>query len=158
MSADDDQGAGADLEREIRQRRKFTPEEAIGRLAGSGAMKGASAVSRVQQAEIEVGTWLRNHIADPAGALSSVLNRQLKGSQLLLDNLDQPSTAVRAYCESVLGSNALLNEIVRQADVEWGRIMDERPHFDREGVPPDPEDAYTIESVRKALCQALARN
>lgn len=45
----------ADLEITIRQGRKFTPEEAMARLAGPGAMKGASPVSPVQQAETEIG-------------------------------------------------------------------------------------------------------
>jgi hypothetical protein len=143
----------ARLEREIRQGRKFSPEEAIGRLAGSGAMKGASAVSRVQEAEIEVGTWLRSHVSDPVGALQSVLERQLKGSRLLLD---QPAVAVRDYCKHLIVSDNRLEEIVRAADVEWGRRMDERPHFEREGSPADPDDPYTIESVRKALAEALA--
>jgi hypothetical protein len=39
----------AELEREIRQERKFTLAEAIGRLAGPGAMKGESPVTRLQQ-------------------------------------------------------------------------------------------------------------
>jgi hypothetical protein len=46
--------ADAELEREIRKERKFTLAEAIGRLAGPGAMKGESPVTRMQQAEIEI--------------------------------------------------------------------------------------------------------
>ena len=45
--------ADADLEREIREDRKFTLEEAIARMAGPGAMKGVSPVARMQQAETE---------------------------------------------------------------------------------------------------------
>ena len=48
--------ADAELEREIRKGRKFTIAEAIGRLAGPGAMKGESPVARMQQAEIEIST------------------------------------------------------------------------------------------------------
>jgi hypothetical protein len=40
--------ADAELEREIRKDRKFTLAEAIGRLAGPGAMKGESPVARMQ--------------------------------------------------------------------------------------------------------------
>ena len=36
----------AKLERQIRAERKFTLEEAIGRMAGPGSMKGASPVTR----------------------------------------------------------------------------------------------------------------
>ena len=141
----------AELEREIREGRKFTPTEAIARLAGPGAMKGESPVSRVQQAEIEVGDWLRKNLSDPAGALQALLHRHLKGSQLLLDNLDQPLTALAMHCERVLASDYRLNELVREADVEWGQMMGERPYFDREGSPPDPADPYTMQSVRAAL-------
>ena len=47
--------ADAELEREIREGRKFTLEEAIARMAGPGAMKGESPITRKQQAEIEIG-------------------------------------------------------------------------------------------------------
>jgi hypothetical protein len=33
----------------------------------------------------------------------------------------------------------------------------ERPHFDREGRPPDPDDPYTQESVRTALSQLYGK-
>ena len=48
-----------------------------------------------------------------------------------------------------------MKELVRQADVEWGRVFDERPHFDREGCSPDADDPYTLQSVRSALVQLL---
>ena len=147
-----------DLEREIRQGRKFTAEEAIGRLAGPGAMKGASAVSPQQQAENAAGVWLAANIMDPAGMLRTVLNRHLKASKLLLDNIDDPSVAAAAYVRQILASEHRLREIVREADTEWGRAMDERPHFEREGCPPHPDDPYTIDSVRKALDEALHRS
>lgn len=143
--------ADAEVEREIRQGRKLSTKEAMARLAGPGAMKGASPVSPVQQAETEIGTWLRSHLADEAGALHVPLHRHLKGSQLLLDNLDQPLVALAAYCEQLLASDHLMKELVREADVEWGRRMDERPHFEREGHPQHPSDPYTFESVSQAL-------
>ena len=156
MSDDaDKKNPEADLEREIRDRRKFTPEEAIARLAGPGAMKGASPVSRQQQAEIAIGAWLRSHVADPSGALNVVLQRHLKGSQPLLSNPDQPLEVLAGYCERILASDHLLKELVREADVEWGRAMGERPHFEREGFPEHPDDPYTVRSVRDALGDAL---
>jgi hypothetical protein len=51
--------ADAALEREIREGRKFTLEEAVGRMVGAGGMKGESPITRMQQAEIEIETWLR---------------------------------------------------------------------------------------------------
>jgi hypothetical protein len=147
----DKREAEAELEREIRLGRKFTPQEALGRMAGPGAMKGASAVSPQQQAEIAIGSWLGGHVEDTAGALKAVLHRQLKGSATLLAQVDQPLVALGEYCERILASDHRLNEVVREADVEWGRMMDERPHFEREGSAPDRDDPYTVQSVRQAL-------
>ena len=126
-------------------------------MAGPGAMKGASPVSRSQQAENEVGTWLRGNLADPGGALQAVLHRQLKGSRLLLDNVDQPLTAVADCCRRILASGERIEALVQEADVEWGRAMDERPYFQRDGAEPHPDDPYTAESVRAALSEILAR-
>ena len=145
----------ADLESEIRQGRKFTSQEALARMAGPGAMKGASPVSRQQQAEIEIGTWLRSHVTDDAGALKEVLHRHLKGSELLLNNLDQPLVALADHCSRILASKEILREVVREADVEWGRLMGERPHFEREGFSPDYDDPYTVGSVQQTLSDAL---
>jgi len=147
----DKREADAELEREIRLGRKFTPQEALGRMAGPGAMKGASAVSPQQQAEIAIGSWLGSHVEDAAGALKAVLHRHLKGSEALLNHVDRPLVALAEYCERILASDHRLREVVREADVEWGRMMDERPHFERDGSPPDPDDPYTAESVRQAL-------
>ena len=147
--------ADAELEREIRQGRKFTLEEAIGRLAGPGAMKGESPIARMQQAEVEIAFWLESHLPDVGGALRVVLHRQIKGSELLLNNFDQPLAVLKSYCQRVLDSDYLLRELVRGADVEWGRVMGERPYFEREGGSPDPEDPYTVESVRKTLSELV---
>ena len=149
--------ADAELEREILKGRKFTLAEAIGRLAGPGAMKGESPVARMQQAEIEVESWLRSHLADAGGALQVVLHRHVKGSELLLNNFDQPLVVLASYCQRVLDSGYLLEELVRDADIEWGRLMGERPYFEKEGSPRHPDDPYTIESVRKALSGVLER-
>ena len=160
QSLEDDQDkqrteAAADLEREIRQGRKFTAKDAVARLAGPGAMKGASPVSRPQQAEVEIGSWLRGQLADPAGALQVVLHRHLKDSDLLLNNLDRPLFALASYCRGLLASEFRLKELVREADVEWGAAMDERPYFEREGSAQDPDDPYTLESVREALADVV---
>jgi hypothetical protein len=69
---------GADLEREIRQERKFTLAEAIGRLAGPGAMKGESPVTRLRQAVAEIQEYLDRHLVDAAGVLLGVLLRQVR--------------------------------------------------------------------------------
>ena len=147
--------ADAQLEREIREGRKFTLEEAIARMAGPGAMKGESPVTRMQQAETEIGTWLRCHLSDSGGSLEVVLHRRIKESDLLLDNFEQPLVLLAKYCQQVLSSDYLLTEVVREADVEWGRMMGERPYFEIEGAPHSPDDPYTVDSVRNVLSQLL---
>jgi hypothetical protein len=147
--------ADSELEREVRKGRKFTLEEAIGRLAGPGAMKGESPVARMQQAEAEIESWLRSHLMDAEGALQVALHRQVKGSELLLQNFEHPLVVLTGYCRRVLASDYLLEELVRDADVEWGRVMGERPYFEKPGSPSLPDDPYTIESVRNALSGLL---
>jgi hypothetical protein len=149
--------ADAELEREIRANRKFTLAEAIGRMAGPGAMKGVSPVTLKQQAEVVIQEFLGQHLADSAGALPRVMLRQVSESKLLLDNLDQPLVVLTGYLERVLGSEYLLKELVREADVEWGRVLCERPHFELEGRAPHPDDPYTAESVRTTLSQLVEK-
>jgi hypothetical protein len=143
--------ADAELEREIRKGRKFTLAEAIGRMAGPGAMKGVSPVTRKQQAVVEIRNWLTDHMAAADGELQVVLLRSIEGSELLLNNYDQPLVVLAACCQQVLDSGQRLQELVREADVEWGRVFGERPHFDVAGTPPSPDDPYTLESVRNTL-------
>lgn len=147
----------AEIEREIRQTRKFNPQDALAKMAGPGAMKGASPVSPVQQAELEIGAWLRTNIADPNGALRLLLDRQAKGSPLLLEHLDRPLAALCGICEEILASDYRLAEFVREADVEWGRAVDEPPHFDRPGAERHPDDPYTIDSVRTSLTDIVRK-
>ena len=149
--------ADAELEREIRDGRKFSLAEAIGRLAGPGIMKGVSPATRKQQAEAAIESYLERHLMSPAGALSAVLLRQVRESALLLTNLDQPLVVLASYAQRLLDSDYLLGELVRESDVEWGRIYGERPFFQKDGCPPDQEDPYTVESVRIALSQLIVK-
>lgn len=149
--------ADLELERQIRSERKFSLTEAIGRMAGPGAMKGASPVTRKQQAEAEIEGFLRSHLIDTAGVLPDLLLRDVKGSELLLNDFDHPLAVLAAYVQRVLDSEYLLKELAREADLEWGRVFNERPHFEKEGSPPDPDDPYTAESVRNTLSQLIGR-
>jgi len=144
-------GADAELEREIRAGRKFTITDAIGRLAGPGMMKGVSPVAPEQQAVAEVQEYLGRHLADSGGVLAGVLLRQVAGSELLLTSFDRPLAALAGCVRQILGSECRLKELVREADVEWGRVFGERPRFEKDGCPPAPDDPYTLESVRAAL-------
>jgi hypothetical protein len=149
--------ADAELEREIRKNRKFTLTEALGRMAGPGAMKGVSPISRQQQAEVEIEGFLDRHLIDSAGVLPAVLLRQAKASDVLLNNFDQPLVALASHVQRILDSEYLLKELVRESDVEWGRMYLERPYFEKEGCPPHPDDLYTTESVRTSLSELIEK-
>jgi hypothetical protein len=143
----------AELEREIRKDRKFSMAEAIGRMAGPGAMKGTSPITGLQQAEAVIENWLSTHLG--RGELQIVLLRGVKESELLLKNFKQPLVVLGSYFQWILGSEYMLEELVRQADVEWGRVFCERPYFQQPGAPPHPDDPYTLDSVRETLTRLL---
>ena len=109
----------------------------------------------MRQAEIEIGSWLRSHLFDAGGALEVVLHRRVKGSELLLNNFDQPLVVLASYCQQVLQSDFLLAELVRDSDIEWGRMMGERPYLEKEGAACHPDDPYTSESVGARLTGIL---
>jgi hypothetical protein len=148
-------GPDAEFEREVRADHKFSLAEAIGRMGGPGMMKGISPVTRKQQAEAAIRTCLGKHLPDSQGALTGTLLRQVGESAALLEDMDRPLVVLARHVRSVLGSEYLLKELVREADAEWGRVFMERPHFEREGRPSDPNDPYTTESVRAALSHLL---
>ena len=143
--------ADTELERQIRAERKFSLSEAIGRMAGPGAMKGVSPVDRKQQAVAEIQEYVSRHLTDAAGVLSGVLLRQVKESELLMKGYEQPLVVLAGYVRLVLGSEYALKELVRAADVEWAQVFGERPRLDIDGCPPAADDPYTLESVRTAL-------
>jgi len=147
--------ADAELEREIRKNRKFTLEEGIMRSAGPGMMKGESPVSRKEQSEAKIESYVRLHLMDAGGTLPLVLIRHVTNSELFLTNFEQPVDVLASYIQQVLGSEYQLAELVRAADAAWGRLLGERPFFERDGSAPHPDDPYTVESVRNTLTQLL---
>jgi hypothetical protein len=147
--------ADADLEREIRKERKFSLAEAIGRLAGPGMMKGVSPITGKEQSAAEIEGYLGRHLIDAGEVLPLVLLRRIKESELLLKHFDQPLFVLASYIQRVLDSEYLLKELVRETDIEWGRTLGEQPHFEKEGCPPDPDDPYTIASVRATLSRLI---
>src|SRR5262249_24168652 len=124
---------------------------------GPGMMKGESPISRKQQSEAEIEGYLRRHLIDAAGVLQVVLLRRVKENELFLKNFDQPLFVLASSIQRVLDSEYLLKELVGETDVEWGRTLGERPHFEDERRPPHPDDPYTIESVRATLSRLLEK-
>jgi hypothetical protein len=148
----------SELEREIRSGRKFSLAEAIGRLGGRAMLKGVSPVTLRKQAVFEIEQYLEKNLHDSEGALEIVLLRRVRTSETLLKmGYDRPLDVLARYCERVLGSEELLHDFVRAVDAEWGRMYQERPHFQKEGQPPDKDDPYTFSSVRDTLSQLLEK-
>jgi len=104
-----------------------------------------------------IESYLDRNLNSPAGALSTVLLRMVKESECLLNHLDQPLTALAQFLEQALAAEYRLQELVREADVEWGRTYGERPYFEREGSPPNQDDPYTAASVRTTLSQLVEK-
>ena len=143
-------GDDAALERDVRAERKFSLGEAMGRMAGAGALKGESPVTRQRQAELTIQEYLCRHMNDPGGVLGNVLLRHVK--EHLFRDYDHPLAVLAECIRLALGSEDLLRDLVREADMEWGRALGQRPYFETPGRPPHPDDQYTMESVRTTLC------
>ena len=142
----------AAIEREARMHRRFSLNDAIGQLAGGEFTKGGTPITRKRQAELELDEYLRRHLIDSGGVLKSVLSRHL-GEPLLKRDYGRPLAVLQEYVQRVLASTPFLEEFVREADAEWGRVHEERPYFQVSGRPPHRDDPYTVDSVRVALLQ-----
>ncbi len=146
-----------EVQRKLLAQQKFTIATAIGR-AGSGLIKGESPISQQKQAVTVLTQWIDQHTSDPSGALKSILRRLVRSNELLLANhLQQPLNALQEIINTILASDYALEEFVRQVDVRWGELHQERPLFQRSGQTPDPADEYTHEYVRQDLTLLLAK-
>lgn len=143
------------IEREIRQGRSFSLNEAIGREGGTW-FKGESAVPRLSQITAEITNFIDHNVSDVSGALRTTLRRRIKENQrLVAEHEDEPLAALRELLSTILRTDTALFELVGQVDAEWGQMMLERPHFQEPGQAPHPEDEYTHESVRRELERLL---
>ena len=78
-------------------------------------------------------------------------------SAALLTDYDEPLAALASVIENLLDSEESLGRFVTKVDAEWGRLYSELPHFDRSQRPPDPDDPYTLASVRATLAALYER-
>jgi len=151
-----DNPGGRAIEREIRQERKFSLVAAIGQEAGD-FLSGESPVPRLIQVRYAILNCLNRNLYDPAGALQAVLQGMVQSDEELCSQYPhEPLKALAALIQQQLQQEATLRELVRQVDMKWGEMYDERPHFERPGHPPHPDDEYTYASVRAQLTDVLA--
>ncbi len=158
MNEKHDHGLSTDeVQCEMRAQQKFSIACAIGR-AGSGLLKGESPVSQQEQASMMLAQWIDQNASDSSGALKCVLQCRVRGDEVLVaHHLKQPLNALRVVIDTILSSDYALREFVRQVDMQWGELYQERPLFQCAGQPPDPADEYTHESVRQVLILLLEK-
>lgn len=150
MSSQRDRDQEKKLQQDILSDRKYSLAEAIGREGGN-FLKGESPVPKLVQVTTEVNLFIDNNLPDSSGALQSVLKRWVKSDPLLSQHLESPLKGLDKILEKILTQQGLFYEMVREADVKWGQMYQERPYFQKPGDPPHPDDEYTHEAVREKL-------
>ena len=137
-----------------------TLADLIGSSGGGGFLKGGSPVPPLVQTMNALSLFVEEHLRDGSGALRAVLKRTIRSSEPVVGaHMRDPLGALEVLLSRFLERDAALQELVREVDVEWGRIMEERPYFQHPGQAAHPEDEYTHESVRTQLeaLQALVK-
>ena len=143
------------IEQEIRQGRKFSIASAIGKEGGD-FLKGESPVPKLLQVKNELLVFVRQNLHDPSGALQATLQELIRADDVICSRyFEAPLSALVELLHPLTVQETLLQDFVRRVDMRWGQIYDERPHFERPGHPPHPEDEYTYESVRTQLSELI---
>ena len=151
MSDDEYKKKEREIEQEARMGRKFSLADAIG-SEGTGFFKGESLVPKLMQAVAKLENFIDCNVSDSSGALRTMLNRQVRTNETVVGaHFDDPLVALDILVEQILDNDTRFYEFVRQVDAEWGRSMQERPHFQQPGEEPHPDDEHTHESVRAKL-------
>jgi hypothetical protein len=156
MSDQDSEDYKRAVEREARRGRTFSIADRVGK-EGAGFFAGESPVPRLEQATLQLCQFVEQHVSDASGALRIIVQRQLKTSETLVgEHLDDPFAALERLLARWLSRDEALCDFVREVDAEWGRLMLERPLFQKLGEPPEEGDEYTLDSVRVQLESLLA--
>lgn len=154
-SSDDDKRR---IEQEARLRRGADLTSALLGRDGGAHLRGASPTPILQRATLEVDQWLRDHLTAPDASLRHVLLRHLAARpDQLAAALGHPDRLLATWLPPLLAAPDRLADLVREVDMEWGHLNQERPHFDRPDRPTDPDDPYTVAGVTAMLTALLAR-
>jgi hypothetical protein len=155
---DDDRDASAEITRDIRARREFSLAGALAGQDDGGNLAGASPVAAQQQFAFALAQWLLEAVPGAEGSLRHVLTREIAGRvDLIGDDPDSPQGAVAAWLKEMLPRPAVLRDLVREVDAEWGRRQTETPRFEKVGQPPAADDPYTVAGVTETLRTLLVR-
>lgn len=140
------------LQKEIRDGRKFTLAEAIGRESGS-FMKGESSIPRPLRAATQINQFITKHSTDPAGALPTTLCTWANNDIRVSRQLDTPLVALAQIIESTLNEPASFCELARQVVIAHSQLTGDRPYFQSFGQPPHPKAEYTHDAISAELLQ-----
>ncbi|ERT04893.1 hypothetical protein M595_5164 [Lyngbya aestuarii BL J] len=144
-----------DIKRDILRGREFTLADVI-RQEGGSFMKGESPVPKLVQVKTEINNFINSNLSDNSGALLVILSRWVDQDIVRVSHhLNHPLQALLGLLKSIVENPPILYELVRQVDMQWGQMNNERPHFQRPGQLPDPNDEYTHESVDHQLCELI---
>ena len=138
------------LQQDILDSRPYSLAEAIGREGGT-FLKGESTVPKLVQVITKINTFIDRNLNDPAASLQAILHQWVKGDPRVSKYKETPLVALDEILQSLIDNPNLLYELVRQVDIKWGQMYDERPYFQQPGEAPHPNDEYTHESVRQDI-------
>jgi len=154
MTPESEDDNNQELQKDILAGRTFSIADVIGR-EGASFLKGESPIPRLIQAQNQINVYIRDYLADTSGIVQAILFSWVKSDDTRVSrNLENPKAALQEIVESITNDPDTLYEFVRQIDCKWGEMNNERPHFQRPGQPPHPDDEFTHESVHTQL-QAL---
>ncbi len=149
-NSDNHKNRDKEIQRDILSGQKYSLANAIAREGGN-FLKGESPVPKLVQVTTAINLFIDRNLPDSSGGLQAVLKRWVKADPIVSQNLESPLTSLEKILEKILENQELFYEIVRQADVKWGEMYEERPYFQKPGQPAHPEDEYSHESVRNKL-------
>ena len=144
------------LQQDILDSRPYSLAEAIGREGGT-FLKGESTVPKLVQVITKINTFIDRNLNDPAASLQAILHQWVKGDPRVSKYKETPLVALDEILQSLIDNPNLLYELVRQVDIKWGQMYDERPYFQQPGEAPHPNDEYTHESVRQDILDLQAK-
>ncbi len=149
------------IQREIREQRKFSLAEAIGREGGS-FMKGESTIPRPLRAIAEINQFITTHLRDPTSAPSATLQAWAKDDIRVSRQLDTPLVALGQIINSMLSEPTTLCEFARQVAIAHSQFTGDEIIFPKEIHPhrqllnqPPLEAAYTYTAIRSELSMLL---
>lgn len=138
------------IEQEILQNHR-SPTNPLAKAA-HGLIEGKELVPRQIRAVSEIHNWLQDHLHDSEGALLLTLKELCKEEVLLYSHLwDQPLLLLKEILECYVQNVNRMELLVRQVDVLWAKLYDERPMFQACGEIAKKDDPYTHDGVRKIL-------